>query len=110
MKKMIKILLVFLLAIGIGCTTPRNIEEITFGTSMLRVYTMSVTERQLDSICDADMLPKYDKWIKTSFTDHETDSVFTKRLYMKSYSPESELIYILLGDKEPYKITKRIAE
>jgi hypothetical protein len=111
MKRMANFLLAFLLFFSIGCTTHRNMEDITFGAPiMINLYEFAITQHQLDSICDADMLPAYEKWIKTSFIDYETDSVFTKRIYLKSYSEENEVIYILLGEKEPYKITKRIAE
>lgn len=109
MKKIFTFILMLFLALS--CSTTKNVGDLTFGTSvMMNSYEMQITQHQLDSICVADILPTYDKWIKTSFIDYETDSVFTKRLYLKDYSDENEVIYILLGEKEPYKITKRIAE
>lgn len=109
MKRIFTFLLIAFLMFS--CKTKQNVGEITFGApTMINLYEMTITQHQLDSICEVDMLPTYEKWIKTSFIDYETDSVFTKRLYLKSYSEENEVIYILLGDKEPYKITKRIAE
>lgn len=109
MKKIFTFILMLFLTLS--CSTTKNVGDITFGTSvMMNSYEMQITQHQLDSICVADILPTYDKWIKTSFIDYETDSVFTKRLYLKDYSDENEVIYILLGEKEPYKITKRIAE
>ena len=109
MKKIFIFLLMLFLMFS--CKTHHNVGEITFGAPiMINIYEMTITQHQLDSICEVDMIPTYDKWIKTSFIDYETDSVFTKRLYLKSYSEENEVIYILLGEKEPYKITKRIAE
>ena len=56
------------------------------------------------------MLPNYNEWLKARFTDYETNTVFVKRMYLKSCSDENEVIYILIGENEPYKITKRIAE
>lgn len=109
MKKIFIFLLMLFLMFS--CKTHQNVGEITFGAPiMINLYEMTITQHQLDSICEVDMLPTYEKWIKTSFIDYETDSVFTKRLYLKSYSEENEVIYILLGEKEPYKIIKRIAE
>ena len=108
MKKIVKFLVALALVFVVGCTTQKNVEEVVFGTSMMVTYTMDVTEIQVDSICKADMLPNYDKWIKSSFTDYETNQVFVKRLYIKN--GEYEVVYILTGDREPYKITRRITE
>ena len=107
MKKIFTFLLMLFLMFS--CKTQQNTGEITFGTSMLVSYTMMATEIQMDSICNVDALPNFDKWIKTSFTDYETNQVYVKRLYIKN-SDEYEVVYILTGDKEPYKITRRITE
>lgn len=94
-----------------SCKTYKNTGEITFGTSsMQNLYEMTITQHQIDSICDADMLPNYNEWLKARFIDYETNTVFVKRMYLKSCSDENEVIYILIGENEPYKITKRIAE
>ena len=96
---------------AVSCKTTENIGDITFGASSMKIfYTMDITQRQLDSICEADILPDYNQWIKAKFTDFETNKVYVKRMYFKSYSEYNEVIYILVGEKAPYKITKRIAE
>ena len=109
MKKIFTFLLMLFLMFS--CKTYKNTGEITFGTSsMQNLYEMTITQHQIDSICDADMLPNYNEWLKARFTDYETNTVFVKRMYLKSCSDENEVIYILIGENEPYKITKRIAE
>lgn len=107
MKKIFTfLLLVFLM---FSCRTQQQTGDVVFGTSIMVTYTMMATEMQVDSICNADVLPSFDNWIKTSFTDYETNQVYVKRLYIKN-SDEYEVVYILTGDKEPYKITRRITE
>lgn len=102
------ILMLFLI---ISCSTTKNVSDLTFGTSvMMNSYEMQITQHQLDSICTADTLPYYDSWLKARFTDYETNTIFVKRMYLKTYSEYEEIIYILIGENEPYKITKRIAE
>lgn len=109
MKRIFTFLLIAFLLFS--CKTQENIGEITFGTSsMQNLYEMTITQHQIDSICEADMLPNYTEWLKARFTDYETNTVFVKRMYFKSCSDENEVIYILIGESEPYKITKRIAE
>ena len=110
MKRLLKFLLVLVITLFVGCTTQKEVNEITFGTAMKVNYTLSVSDIQMDSICNVDELPNYRNWLGTKFTDYETNTVYFKRVYFKSYSDDYEMIYILLGEKEPYKITRRIAE
>lgn len=111
MKKLVNILIFLLLFLCTSCSTQKNIEEITFGSSsMLVSYTMMISNVQLDSICTVDFLPNQDKWISTTFTDYETNVEYLKKIYIKKYSDECEIIYILTGNKEPYRITRRITE
>lgn len=94
----------------VSCNMTRNVEETNFGTAMMVMYDMSINQSQLDSICTVDTLPYYDKWIKARFTDYETNKVFVKRMCFKKNIEYNEVVYILIGEKEPYKITKRITE
>lgn len=106
-----KLFIAFIFLFAISCSTSKETSEIVFGASSIQSsYEMTITQNQLDSICDADFLPKYDKWLMAKFTDYETDSVFIKRMYVKEYSENEEIIYILIGNNEPYKITKRIGK
>jgi len=111
MKRFLTILIVaFSMLFTVSCGSTKNTEEITFGTQMLVIYTMDVTQHQLDSICTVDTLPNYDTWIKARFTDYETNTVFVKRMCFKKTPEYDEVLYILVGDNEPYKITKRITD
>jgi hypothetical protein len=89
---------------------PRNNETTTeYGTSMKYSYTMTASNWQVDSICRADALPNIDEWIVNGFTDYETGEQIVKRLYMKAEG-EKEVIYIITGSSEPYKVERRITE
>ena len=88
--------------------TPRK-ENQTFGTSMKASYEMMATAWQVDSICQADTLPNLDMWILQNFHDFETSTTITKRMYIKELG-QNEIIYIILGNNEPYKVTRRITE
>lgn len=112
MKRFLRNLLIaFAMLFMVSCGTTKETGEVVFGTSsMMVLYTMDISQYQLDSICTADILPYYDSWLKARFTDYETNTVFVKRMYLKACSEDEEIIYILIGEEEPYKITKRIAE
>lgn len=110
MKKIINFILVLSTIFLIGCSTQKKTEEITFGSSMKLSYCMMINNSQLDSICNVDSLPNFKKWVSAKFTDYETNKVYFKRMYIKQYDDDYELIYILVGNEEPYKITRRIAD
>lgn len=110
MKKVLGFFIAFMLLFVVGCKTQNSVEEITFGSTMKISYTLKVNERQIDSICNVDLLPNYRTWLSAKFTDYETNTVYLKRMYIKEYSDEEEIIYIIIGDNEPYKITRRIVE
>lgn len=98
----------------VGCDllfkTPRNDNNQTYGaTGMKASYEMVATAWQVDSICKADTLPNLDAWIFSTFNDYETGEIIYKRMYVKE-GGEKEIIYIIMGDKEPYKVTRRITE
>lgn len=114
MKKFIKNLF---LSVGIVlimscCGNTSNVskkKDITFGTSMKVSYEMMATRMQVDSICVADTLPQMDSWLASSFKDYETGAVQVKRMYIKK-NDKNEIIYIILGNEQPYKVTRRITE
>lgn len=110
MKRFFTIILIAITMIFCGCASEKNTGDLVFGSAMKVNYTLSVSDMQMDSICNVDELPNYRTWLGTKFTDYETNTVYFKRIYFKSYSDDYEMIYILLGEKEPYKITRRIAE
>ena len=98
----------------VGCDlifkTPRNNDNNTaLGTGMKNSYEMTATAWQVDSICTADTLPNIDDWLVTTFSDYETGSVIYKRMYVKEEG-DNEIIYIIMGNNEPYKVTRRITE
>ena len=106
MRKLFNLILMMGLLFFVSCTEISQPSEITFGSSSKQMAnTLVITKAQLDSICTVDLLPNYDTWMSVNFTDYETNIVYVKRMYIKSYSEDVEVIYILIGDNEPYKIT-----
>lgn len=90
--------------------TPRNNDGQSLGNPSMKLsYEMTATEWQVDSICKADTLPTIDTWILQSFIDYESGDRITKRMYIKEYG-DNEVVYIIVGVNEPYKVTRRITE
>lgn len=94
----------------IGCATVKNQpKDISFGTSMKIEYVIDDAKTyQIDSILIADTLPNIDKWLIMNYIDYETNKKIIKRMYIRKYESGFENTYIIIGNNEPYKITKRI--
>lgn len=80
-----------------------------YGSSMRVSYTMMATNWQVDSICRVDELPSLEEWIVNSFQDYETGQYVVKKMYIKEEG-QNEIIYIIVGQQEPYEVTRRITE
>ena len=98
----------------VGCDlifkTPRNNNNNTnLGAGMRATYEMVATAWQVDSICKADTLPTIDLWLVSTFNDFESGETIYKRMYIKEEGT-NEIIYIIMGNNEPYKVTRRITE
>lgn len=88
---------------------PKDNTDTNLGTSMMNSYVMDATMWQVDSICKADALPDMDVWLISTFKDFETGEAIVRRMYIKQLG-EEEIIYIITGDNEPYKVTRRITK
>lgn len=113
MEKFFKILMVaFLTLMLYNCSTTNNIKnkeiDIIYGDSMrYDLYIEKATLYQVDSIIIADTLPTLDLWLSTSFVDFQTNERILKRLCIKQCD-KIETVYVVVGNKEPYKLEKRI--
>lgn len=115
MKNVFKKVLVnvFFVVIFFGCATMKhNIpHDIEYGTSMRTAYTIeNGSSYQIDSIIMADTLPAIEKWMHMSYVDYETNKKIIKRMYIRTYGNGNESVYIIMGNNEPYEITKRITQ
>lgn len=90
-----------------SCKTQQNVGEINFGSSITMDYTLEIGNRGIDSICVVDSLPDYREWVGAKFTDYETNEIIYKRMCIKRYNDGVEFLYILVGYKEPYTISRR---
>ena len=90
-----------------SCKTQQNIGEINFGSSITMDYTLEIGNYGMDSICLVDSLPNYKEWVGARFTDYETNETIYKRMCIKTCTDGVELLYILVGNKEPYIISRR---
>lgn len=104
------ILSVGIIFIVFGCSGTKHSSNTVYGETMRNSYVMeNVTQRQLDSICVADTLPNIKEWTGSIFVDFETRQTVVKRICMKSKEPK-QILYVIIGEKEPYKIERRITE
>lgn len=111
-QTIIKLMMVIAIAASIvGCGNTRKVANGNNGvvSGALYGYEQIINNRQLDSICTVDVLPRdLSSWSKSSFTDYETQKRLTKMMYIKHLDSKSETIYILVPKDTLYKITKRI--
>lgn len=110
MKKLFKLL--FILIIGlyiIGCCAHSKVTKYESLGSLMRYALVidNAKEYQVDSLITADTLPELDRWLGTTFIDHTTQEAVTKRMYIRKKS-NGEVVYIVTGNTEPFKIIKRI--
>lgn len=91
---------------GLFCKQPKDGDNAT-----MYAVTMYLNELQLDSLCNADFVPRdFTEWINMSFLDYETNARIYKYAYIKTLEDNNELIYIALQKGDLYKVTKRIVE
>lgn len=114
MKNVLKYILtsVIVTMFFMGCATMKHQQsDIVFGTSMKIAYTIeNGTTYQIDSIIMADTLPNVKRWMHMNYTDYETNKKVLKRMYVRTYKNGNESTYIIIGNEEPYNITKRITQ
>lgn len=91
------------------CMSPKHtIIKDTLGVSMVVENINGNSQFQVDSIIKADTLPSFNKWLHSSFVDYNTNERILKRMCIKRYNDGTEIIYIVVGKTEPFKISKRI--
>jgi len=83
-----------------------TIEIISHRTQAITYYD-TVSDVELDSIINAEMLPEVKTWASCEFFDYETGSTITKSTYYKSNKDGSTCYYVITGQTEPYIIEKR---
>lgn len=115
MKKLLSKFTIAIAFIGLICCSntctetgsTSNGENVLGTPSMTIGYTMQATRHQIDSICVADTLPNFNKWLGQEFKDYETGEVIIKKMYVKTRNGY-EATYIVNGKNEPYTVTQRI--
>lgn len=113
MKKLINVfIIIFVSLLTFNCSSINKMAksdvEIYGDTMKYAFYMKNASLYQLDSIIIADTLPSLDLWFSTSFIDFETNAQILKRMCIKSYETNNEVIYVVLGKNEPFQIEKRI--
>lgn len=91
-----------------GCGK-RNIHKGNTDYAMYE-YEQVISASKLDSICLADTLLTIDYWATATFYDSETNERYTKRIFVKDFSDDYEVVYILTEQDTLYKIIKRIGK
>lgn len=120
MQTLIKKLLLFisLLFLLSGCFLTDNnfdlgqknhtdtVKILSHSTQIVSYYD-TVTNVELDSIIEAEMLPEVKTWAVCEFFDYETGATITKSTYYKQNKDGSACYYVITGQTEPYIIEKR---
>ena len=111
MKKLFNILIYAMISICIiGCCTQKKVgSSDVLGSSMkVELHIDDAKAFQVDSLITADTLPSLDKWISSTFIDYNTNKPVVKRMYIKQYSLKHEILYLVIGESEPFEIIKRV--
>lgn len=111
MKKLFNILIYAMISICIiGCCTQKKAVSGDFIGSSMKVefHIDDAKAFQVDSLIIADTLPSLDKWISSTFIDYDTNKPVVKRMYIKQYSLKHEILYLVIGESEPFEIIKRV--
>lgn len=95
MKYILRFLILVFLAISCG-TSKKAITESMVG------YTKYITEWQLDSLCNADNIPR-DEWFSITFYDYESGVPIIKSMYIKENT-----YYFITPIDSLYEFSKRI--
>lgn len=112
MKKIFKLITFILISTFIigCCGTKTAINNKVFGTSMkYSLYIEKASDYQVDSLINADELPQLERWLGNTFVDYNTNEIISKRMYIRKNN-EGEIVYVITGNTEPFKIEKRITE
>ena len=111
MKHFLNITMVFtIFFIMIGCCTKKVVtSDNVLGVSMkYELVIENAKNYQIDSLIMADTLPQLAKWPGSIFVDYNTNERVTKRVFVKQYSKDNEVVYVITGNTEPYNVVKRI--
>lgn len=112
MRKLINIIICTIFSIFVigCCAQKKNTTNEVLGASMkYSLYIEKGSSYQVDSLISADTLPVVNRWIGGTFVDYNTNNRITKRTFIKQFSG-SEIVYVITGNVEPFKIEKRIIE
>ena len=106
--KNILVTLFTLFCITSCCKQICKTSDIILGSTLQNVLVIENGKLyQIDSIIKADTLREIEKWYYSSFQDYQTKEQIEKKMTIKNYGKTS-ITYIITGNKEPFKIEKRI--
>ena len=111
-KRVIFVVVTSFLLMSCGVSRKQDTKaEYQLGASMkIETNIINGSMRQIDSLIVADTLISLDKWLKITYEDYETGEKILKRMYAIRHKNKLEVVYIIMGSEEPYKIIKRITQ
>jgi hypothetical protein len=117
-SKVVAYVLTVLFLVGCGnthwfCKHKQSDGDVNFGSAktLVTVYNMGITDRQLDSICLADGLSQdFNDWVTALYVDYETRDTIFKHTFIKYYDSNGEEVYIVTEWRDSLAITKRIKQ
>lgn len=107
--------LVFIVLTSLLCYSCKNQNpstgDVVLGSSMRVEWKIdNATLAQVDSLVMAESLPSFSRWLGGTFSDFETGEKTTKRMYIKKVSDSKEIVFIIIGNSEPFEVIKRVEE
>ena len=107
MKKFLIILT--MLAMMVSCGTSVRLSNTTHvPQTMIEVYSMDITQYQMDSIVVADTLPPLNRWVSYNIQTYRRGETVHRKMYIRNYPSGNMSRYVVTGYAEPYNISKTI--
>ena len=107
MKKILMILALLVMMISCG-TTVKLANTTHVPSHMVEVYSLDVTQFQMDSIVVADTLPPLNRWVTYNIQTYRRGDIVHRKMYIRNYPSGNMSRYVVTGVSEPYNISKTI--
>ena len=107
MKRFLMILSVLVMMVSCG-TTVKLANTTHVPKSMIEVYSMDITQHQMDSIIVADTLPPFKYWVSFETQTYRKGDIVHRKMYVRNYPSGNMSRYVVTGVAEPFNISKTI--
>ena len=93
----------------VSCGTSVRLSNTTHvPKTMIEVYSMDITQYQMDSIVVADTLPPLNRWVSYNIQTYRSGETVHRKMFIRNYPSGNMSRYVVTGYAEPYNISKTI--